>query len=53
MTSSTSISKTGTNDDNGIFAANESEVERLDRQHRVVYAAMPPLVLAPFDLSKG
>jgi hypothetical protein len=41
------------NDDNVIFAANESEVERLDKQHRVVYAAMPQLVLAPIDLSKG
>lgn len=53
MASSTSISKTGLNDDNVIFAANESEVERLDKQHRVVYAAMPQLVLAPIDLSKG
>lgn len=53
MTTATSISKTGLNDDNVIFAANESEVERLDKQHKVVYAAMPRLVLAPIDLSKG
>jgi SAM-dependent methyltransferase len=53
MASSTPISKTGLNDDNVIFAANESEVERLDKQHKVVYAAMPQLVLAPIDLSKG
>jgi hypothetical protein len=53
MTPATSISKTGLNDDNVIFAANESEVERLDKQHKVVYAAMPRLVLAPIDLSKG
>lgn len=53
MTSSTSISKTGLNDDNVIFAANESEVERLDKQHKVVFAAMPQLVLAPIDLSRG
>ncbi|KAJ8110733.1 hypothetical protein OPT61_g6495 [Boeremia exigua] len=53
MASSTSISKTGLNDDNVIFAANESEVQRLDIQHKVVYAAMPQLVLAPIDLAKG
>jgi hypothetical protein len=53
MTSSTTISKTGLNDDNVIFAANESEVERLDKQHKVIYAAMPQLVLAPIDLVKG
>lgn len=41
------------NDDNVIFAANESEVGRLDKQHRVVYAAMPQLVLAPIELNKG
>ncbi|KAF3034161.1 hypothetical protein E8E12_004986 [Didymella heteroderae] len=43
----------GLNDDNVIFAANESEVERLDKQHKVVYTAMPQLVLAPIELSKG
>jgi hypothetical protein len=53
MASSTSISRTGLNDDNVIFAANESEVGRLDKQHRVVYAAMPQLVLAPIELNKG
>src|SRR5690242_3700548 len=53
MTSSTFISKTGLNDDNVIFAANESEVQRLDRQHKVVYAAMPQLVLAPINLKEG
>jgi hypothetical protein len=53
MASFTSISKTGLNDDNVIFAGNESEIERLDKQHKVVYAAMPQLVLAPIDLRKG
>ena len=53
MSSSMSISKTGRNDDNVIFAPNESEVERLDKQHKVVYAAMPQLVLAPINLRKG
>ena len=53
MASLTSISKTGLNDDNVIFAANESEVERLEKQHKVVYTAMPQLVLAPIELSKG
>lgn len=53
MTSSTILSKTGLNDDNVIFAANESEVQRLDKQHRVIRAAMPQLVLAPVDLTSG
>jgi hypothetical protein len=53
MPSSTSISKTGLNDDNVIFAANENEVQRLDKQHKVVYSAMPQLVLAPIDLAGG
>ncbi|CAN9283626.1 unnamed protein product [Alternaria alternata] len=53
MPSSTSISKTGLNDDNVIFAANENEVQRLDKQHKVVYSAMPQLVLAPIDLAEG
>jgi len=53
MPSSTSISKTGLNDDNVIFAANEDEVQRLDKQHKVVYSAMPQLVLAPIDLGAG
>jgi len=49
----TSASKSGTNDDNVIFGANQSEVERLDMQHAVVYDSMPQLVCAPLDLSKG
>lgn len=53
MATTTAISKTGLNDDNVIFAANESEVERLDKQHKVVHAAMPQLVLAPVDLGRG
>ncbi|KAJ4986247.1 hypothetical protein SVAN01_08294 [Stagonosporopsis vannaccii] len=53
MSSSSSISKTGLNDDNVIFAANESEAQRLDKQHKVIYAAMPQLVLAPVDLAQG
>ncbi|KAL1795397.1 hypothetical protein ACET3X_007213 [Alternaria dauci] len=53
MASSTPISKTGLNDDNVIFAANESEVQRLDAQHTVIFSAMPRLVLAPIDLAKG
>ncbi|CAN9379305.1 unnamed protein product [Alternaria alternata] len=53
MPSSTSISKTGLNDDNVIFAANEDEVQRLDKQHKVVYSAMLQLVLAPIDLAEG
>ncbi|CAN9376828.1 unnamed protein product [Alternaria alternata] len=53
MPSSTSISKTGLNDDNVIFAANENEVQRLDKQHKAVYTAMPQLVLAPIDLAEG
>ena len=47
------MSRTGLNDDNVIFAANQSEVHRLDIQHKVVYSAMPQLVLAPVDLSRG
>ncbi|CAN9329111.1 unnamed protein product [Alternaria alternata] len=53
MPSSTSISRTGLNNDNVIFAANEDEVQRLDKQHKVVYSAMPQLVLAPIDLAEG
>ena len=53
MSTSTSLSKTGLNDDNVLFAPNESEVQRLDKQHKVVYAAMPQLVLAPVDLASG
>ncbi|RYN16336.1 hypothetical protein AA0112_g12558 [Alternaria arborescens] len=53
MPSSTSISKTGLNDDNVIFAANEDEVQRLDKQHKVVYSAIPQLFLAPIDLAEG
>lgn len=53
MAFSNAISSYGLNDDNVIFAANESEVERLEKQHQVIYAAMPQLVLAPLDLSTG
>ncbi len=49
----TSISKSGTNDDNVIFNSGESEVERLDFQHQVIYDANPQLVWAPIDLTKG
>jgi hypothetical protein len=48
-----SASKTGKNDDNVIFGASQQEVERLDIQHKTIYAAMPKLVQAPIDLSKG
>lgn len=53
MPSSTSISKTGLNDDNVIFDANEDGVQRLDKQHKVVYSAMPQLVLASIDLAES
>ena len=53
MPSSTSISKTELNDDNAIFAANENEVQRLDKQHKVIFSAMPQLVLAPINLAEG
>jgi hypothetical protein len=51
--STVSASKTGKNDDNVIFGASQQEVERLDIQHKTIYAAMPKLVQAPIDLSKG
>ncbi|KAF2128297.1 hypothetical protein P153DRAFT_423552 [Dothidotthia symphoricarpi CBS 119687] len=53
MASITTLSKSGTNDDNVIFTANESEVARLDKQHRIVLSAMPTQVLAPIDLNTG
>lgn len=53
MTTFPSISKTGLNDDNVIFAANDDEAQRLEKQHKVVRAAMPHLVLAPIDLVNG
>lgn len=49
----TSASNTGNNDDNVIFDAGQSEVQRLDMQHQVIYDSMPDLVQAPIDLSKG
>ena len=49
----TAASKTGTNDDNVIFGENQTEAERLDMQHRVIFDSMPELVTAPIDLSKG
>ncbi|KAF2276649.1 S-adenosyl-L-methionine-dependent methyltransferase [Westerdykella ornata] len=49
----TAASKTGKNDDNVIFGANQTEVERLDMQHKVVYDAMPQQVQAPIDFSKS
>jgi hypothetical protein len=49
----TSASKTGTNDDNVIFTANQSEVNRLDMQHKCIHDANPKFVYAPLDLSKG
>jgi hypothetical protein len=48
----TSLSKSGTNDDNVIFETGTSEVERLNRQHEMIAAAMDPLILAPINLSK-
>ncbi|ORY06128.1 hypothetical protein BCR34DRAFT_519118 [Clohesyomyces aquaticus] len=53
MASVTSVSRSGTNDDNVIFSAGQSEVDRLDMQHKVIYASMPQLVQAPIDLKKG
>lgn len=41
------------NDDNVIFSAGQTEVDRLDVQHKVIFASMPQLVQAPLDLSKG
>ncbi|PVI02641.1 hypothetical protein DM02DRAFT_559416 [Periconia macrospinosa] len=49
----TAASKTGTNDDNVIFGAEQTEVERLDMQHKVIHDANPRCVYAPLDLSKG
>lgn len=49
----TSASKTGTNDDNVIFGEDQTEAQRLDMQHQVVFDSMPQLVTAPIDLSKG
>lgn len=48
----TAVSKSGTNDDNVIFGAGQSEVERLDMQHKVIADHMTQLILAPIDLSK-
>lgn len=48
----TQLSTTHTNDDNVIFTAGESEVQRLDTQHKVVAASMTPSILAPIDFSK-
>lgn len=45
--------KTGKNDDNIIFGANQSELERLDIQHKVVFDCMPQMIYAPLDLSKS
>ena len=49
----TAASKTGTNDDNVLFGENQTEAQRLDMQHKVIYDSMPQLVTAPIDLSKG
>lgn len=49
----TAASKTGANDDNVIFGAEQTEVERLDLQHRCIHDANPQFVYAPLDLSKG
>ena len=45
-------STTGNNDDNVIFGANKSEMERLDMQHKVILASKPDLIQAPIDFSK-
>ncbi|KAI6355908.1 hypothetical protein MCOR25_008064 [Pyricularia grisea] len=49
----TSASKTGINDDNILFGANQTEVHRLDMQHQCIHDANPTFVYAPLDLSKG
>jgi hypothetical protein len=49
----TTLSETGLNDDNVTFAANQSQVARLDTQHGAIHSAMPHLVLAPIDLAAG
>jgi hypothetical protein len=49
----TAASKTGSNDDNVIFGHGQTEVQRLDMQHRVLHDANPKLVLAPIDISEG
>jgi hypothetical protein len=49
----TSASKSGLNDDNVIFPGGDSEVDRLDMQHKVIHDAAPDFVYAPLDLSKG
>jgi len=49
----TSASKTGVNDDNVLFGANETEVQRLDMQHKCLHDANPTFVYAPLDLAKG
>ncbi|KAI6371414.1 hypothetical protein MCOR32_006190 [Pyricularia oryzae] len=49
----TSASKTGLNDDNVLFGANQTEVHRLDMQHQCIHDANPTFVYAPLDLSRG
>ncbi|KAF1950188.1 S-adenosyl-L-methionine-dependent methyltransferase [Byssothecium circinans] len=49
----TSVSQTGINDDNVIFGADKTEVDRLDMQHKCLHDANPKFVYAPLDLSKG
>ncbi|KAF2179244.1 hypothetical protein K469DRAFT_596756 [Zopfia rhizophila CBS 207.26] len=48
----TAASKSGTNDDNVIFEAGKSEVERLNMQHEMIRDSMTQLILAPIDMSK-
>jgi hypothetical protein len=49
----TAASSTGSNDDNVIFGAEQTEVERLEMQHQVIHDANPQFVYAPLALSKG
>ncbi|KAI9713117.1 MAG: hypothetical protein M1820_001102 [Bogoriella megaspora] len=49
----TSASQSGTNDDNVIFGADQTEADRLDMQHQVIHDANPRFVYAPLDLSQG
>lgn len=49
----TSASATGTNDDNVIFGKEQTEADRLEMQHRVLWDANPKPLFAPIDLARG
>lgn len=49
----TAASATGTNDDNVIFGNEQTEAERLEMQHQVIWDANPMPLYAPIDISKG